>query len=147
VTYTTEPARPEDLDAALELLRRASLPEHGVADAFRHYVVVRDAARLVGVAGLEAHGEVALVRSVVVDAQYRGEGVGHALLDGVAALASGVGVTRLYLLTTTARDYFERAGFTDCPRDQAPPDIRRSWEFKTGCPAGAAFMSRAVQPA
>ncbi len=144
MTYTTEPARPEDLDAALELLRRAALPEHGVAAAFRHYVVVRDAARLVGLAGLETHGEVALLRSVVVDAQYRGEGVGHALLSGVAALASGVGVKRLYLLTTTARAYFERAGFAECAREQAPPEIRASWEFKSGCPASAAFMSRTL---
>jgi amino-acid N-acetyltransferase len=118
-----------------------------VADGFRHYVVVRDASRLVGLAGLETYGAEALLRSVVVDAQYRGEGIGRALLDGTYDLARGVGVARLYLLTTTAHDWFARAGFADTPRDQAPPAIRDSWEFRSGCPTTAAFMSRAVPAA
>ncbi len=147
MSYSTEPARPEDLPAALELLRRALLPEHGVKDGFGRYLVVRDASRLVGLAGLEQHGAEALLRSVVVDAQYRGEGIGRALLDGAYELARRDGVARLYLLTTTARDWFERAGFSDCPRDQAPKAIRGSWEFQQGCPKSAAFMWREVPAA
>jgi amino-acid N-acetyltransferase len=147
VSYTTEPARPEDLAAALELLRRALLPDHGVKDGFGRYLVVRDAGRLVGLAGLETHGRDALLRSVVVDAQYRGEGIGRALLDGAYDLARRDGVARLYLLTTSAHDWFARAGFSDCPRDQAPQAIRGSWEFQQGCPTSAAFMSREVPAA
>lgn len=147
MTYSTERARPEDLDAALELLRRAGLPEQGVAKSFGHYLVVRDAVRLVGLCGLELHGDDALLRSVVVDAQYRGEGVGQALLDGACALAGKVGATRLYLLTTAMRDYFARAGFEVVPRDEAPPGIRDSWEFKNGCPSSAAFMRRDLRRA
>jgi N-acetylglutamate synthase-like GNAT family acetyltransferase len=30
------------------------------------------------------------------------------------------GLTALYLLTTTARDYFPRLGFVPCPRAEAP---------------------------
>jgi amino-acid N-acetyltransferase len=144
MSYIAERARPEDLEAALELLRRAGLPEQGVTKSFGHYLAVRDAARLVGLCGLEVHGDNALLRSVVVDAQYRGEGVGQALLDGVWDLARKVGAERLYLLTTTAHDYFARAGFRDVPRDEAPAGIRDSWEFKSGCPASSAFMCRDV---
>lgn len=147
MTYTTERARPEELDAALELLRRAGLPEQGVAKSFGHYLVVRDAVRLVGLCGLEVHGASALLRSVVVDPQYRGEGVGQALLDGACDLARKVGATSLYLLTTSTRDYFARAGFQDVPRADAPPGIRDSWEFKSGCPSTAAFMRREVPQA
>ncbi len=147
VTYASEPARPEDLHAALELLRRARLHEHGVAEGFGRYLVVRDGARLIGLCGVETHGGDGLLRSVVVDAQYRGEGVGHALLRGAYGLAREAGLRRLYLLTTTARAYFQREGFGDCPREQAPAGIRGAWEFANGCPATAAFMSREVPPA
>ena len=53
----------------------------------------------------------------------------------------------VYLLTTDARDYFGRHGFTDCPREEAPPAIQQSWEWTTGCPSTAAFMRRSVDQA
>jgi amino-acid N-acetyltransferase len=140
--YSTEPARPNDLGPALELLRVAQLPELGVAERFGHYRVVRDMGRLIGVCGLEVHGDDGLLRSLVVDADYRRSGVGGLLVDDVCALARKIGLRSLYLLTTTARDYFLKRGFAECSRDDAPAAIRESWEFKTGCPASSAFMTR-----
>ncbi len=58
--------------------------------------------------------------------------------------AKRVELRSVYLLTTTARDYFARRGFADCPREEAPAAIRESWEFRTGCPSTAAFMKRPV---
>ncbi len=140
-----EPALPVDLPAALELLRREKLPEDGVDTQFERFVVVRDEARLVGVAGLEIHGEDGLLRSVVVDPQYRNEGVGGRLVGGCLAAAERAGLKAVYVLTTTARDYFLRKGFADCPRKEAPLPIRESWEYKSGCPSTAAFMRRWTQ--
>jgi amino-acid N-acetyltransferase len=140
-----EPARGHDLAPSLELLRRSDLPEKGVADAFGHYFVVRDDMQIVGLAGLEIHGEDALLRSVVVEETHRGQGLAGALVDAVADRAKRLQLRALYLLTTTARDYFFRRGFADCSRDEAPPAIRSSWEFRAGCPASSAFMKRAVE--
>jgi len=53
-----------------------------------------------------------------------------------------VGVAELYLLTTTAQEYFRRRGFADRPRETAPPAIRETWEFRSGCLTSAAFMRR-----
>jgi N-acetylglutamate synthase-like GNAT family acetyltransferase len=142
--FRTEAARAQDLDAGLELLRRAGLPDTGVAEGFSDFLAVRDGTRLVGLCGLEVHGKDGLLRSLVVDPQYRGEGVGAALVDGTMARARERGVSRVYLLTTTARDYFLRRGFRDCPREDAPTAIQESWEFKSGCPSTSAFMRIAV---
>jgi len=143
-----EPARPHDLRGALDLLGRAELTDQDVSEGWGHYFVVReDDGRVVGVAGLELHGEDGLLRSVAVDADYRGQGLAAALVEAVFQRASRVGLGSVYLLTTTARDYFARRGFSDCPRDQAPAAIRESWEFRTGCPSTAAFMKRAVAQA
>jgi amino-acid N-acetyltransferase len=145
MTLRAEPARPHDLPEALDLLGRSELTEQDVAEGWGHYFVVReDDGRVVGVAGLEVHGEDGLLRSVAVDPDYRGQGLAASLVEAALERAKRVRLRSVYLLTTTARDYFARHGFIDCPRDEAPPGIRESWEYRSGCPATAAFMKRPV---
>ena len=117
-----EPARPHDLRGALDLLGRAELTDQDVSEGWGHYFVVReDDGRVVGVAGLELHGEDGLLRSVAVDVDYRGQGLAAALVEAVVQRAARVGLRSVYLLTTTARDYFARRGFADSPRERRPP--------------------------
>ncbi len=140
-----QPARTHDLSGALDLLARCELASQGVAERFGHYFVVReDDGRVVAVAGLEVHGENGLVRSVAVDPDYRRQGLAAALLDSVLERARKLELRALYLLTTTARDYFARHGFLFCPREDAPSGIRDSWEFGVGCPKTALCMTRSV---
>lgn len=142
--YRAEGAQPHDLPVVLELLRRSQLPVEGVAEQFRNFIVVRDDASVVGVAGLEPCGEDGLLRSVAVEPAHRGTGVGRALVEGVLGLAVRLELRSLYLLTTTARDYFRGLGFAEHPREQAPAAIRESWEFRSGCPSSSAFMRRSL---
>ena len=138
--FQTEHAQAHDLASARELLRRLALPDHGVAEQFGHYLVVRDASRLVGVCGVEVCGDDGLLRSVAVDPDYRGEGIGALLVAGAQDLARRLKLEALYLLTTTADAYFRRHGFQDVPRERAPEAVRESWEFRAGCPSSSAFM-------
>ena len=145
MTFASEPARPHDLGRVLELLRGEKLPERGVVDQFGHYLVVRDDTQLIGVCGIEVHGEYGLLRSVAVDREYREHGVGDCLVRGALELASGkLRLKALYLLTATAPRYFERYGFHECVRAEAPDAIRESWEFRTGCPDTAVLMKRSL---
>ncbi len=145
MTLRAEPARPHDLRGALDLLGRAELTEQDVAERWGHYFVVReDDGRVVGVAGLEVHGEDGLLRSVAVDADYRGQGLATSLVDAALERAKILNLRAVYLLTTTARDYFARREFVDCARETAPAAVRESWEFRAGCPSTAAFMKRTV---
>jgi amino-acid N-acetyltransferase len=140
-----EPARPHDVPEALGLLRRCGLSERDVAERWGHYFVVReDDGRVVGVAGLETHGEDGLLRSVAVDDDYRGQGLGTSLVEAAVERAERLDLGTVYLLTTDARDYFARQGFGECPREDAPAAICGSWEFSSGCPSSAAFMKRVV---
>ena len=50
------------------------------------------------------------------------------------------GLRRLYLLTTTAEEYFPRYGFRRIPRESASPAARESVEFREACPASAVTM-------
>lgn len=143
--HRAEPARVHELASVLALLRDADLPETGVAETFRNFVVVRDDETVVAAAGLEVLGDSGLLRSVVVDPTFRGQGLGALLMAGVLQLASHLDLRALYLLTTSARGFFLKHGFADCPRAEAPPAVRQSWEFQTGCPETSAFLKRDLQ--
>jgi amino-acid N-acetyltransferase len=146
MTLQAEQARPHDLPGALDLLGRAGLPDNEVAPRWGHFFVVReDDGRVVGVAGLEVHGEHGLLRSVAVEPAYRGQGLAAALVEAVVARARLLELREVFLLTTTASDYFPRLGFKECARDAVPDAVRESWEFRSGCPKTAVVMVRPVR--
>lgn len=140
-----EPARPHDLAGALELLARVELTGRDVAAGWGHFFVVReDDGRIVGLAGLEIHGDDGLLRSVAVDPAYRGQSLGEALVAAAMERAALLKLRDVYLLTTTAERFFVRHGFATSPREAAPAAVAASWEFRAGCPATAVFMKRPV---
>lgn len=134
-----------DAPAIIELLERCELPTTGVAENLQAFAVCRSGSSIVGTSGVETYGTSGLLRSVAVDPSMRHRGVAASLLDHVFARAERDGLSALYLLTTTAKAYFERRGFTVCARDEAPAPIRESWEFRTGCPDTAVFMRRRLR--
>jgi arsenate reductase len=134
-------ATPRDLNDITSLLKRSNLPVEGLEDQFGdNYAVAESASRIVGSAGIEIYGDDGLLRSLAVDESMRSEGVGDALFRFVVRDVSRRGLKSLYLLTTTAAGYFERRGFTQIDRDQAPPAIKASREFAELCPSTSTAM-------
>ena len=129
------PARREEFAAIAGLLSAAGLPvedlDAAMLDAF---VVATDGRGLVGVAGLEVYGSNALVRSLAVDAERRSRGLGASLVDAIETEARSRGVTALYLLTTTAAEFFGRLGYTTHDRATVPRSIAATAEFSSICP-------------
>jgi len=135
-------ARPP-LATALALLEAASLPTGDLtAEHCEHFFFSGSTDNPTGMVGLELYGNVALLRSLVVAADRRGTGEGSALLEHAEQHAQANGVRRLYLLTTTAEQFFARHGYRHAPRDSAPDAIRATREFSGICPASSAFMMR-----
>ena len=137
-----ERAAAADSRAILEFLERAGLPIDGLAAHLDTTFVARRHGRLVGTSALELHADAALLRSVAVDAALRGHGVGHRLTEAAIGDAEARGIQAIYLLTTTAEDFFPRFGFVRVAREDVPASIRSSVEFTTACPATAAVMRR-----
>jgi N-acetylglutamate synthase-like GNAT family acetyltransferase len=82
--------------------------------------VCRLSGTIVGTVGLEVMGDLGLLRSLAVLPELRGQRLGHALWDGARDLARRRGISRLYLLTTTAAGLFSRCGFKAVARDEVP---------------------------
>ena len=74
-------ARSSDLDGAIALLEAAALPTAGVESQFASaFAVAESDGRIVGVAGIERHGSLGLLRSAATAPERRGQGVGEALV-------------------------------------------------------------------
>jgi amino-acid N-acetyltransferase len=134
------PAQADDLPAVLELLDRSELPRDGLAEHFDLALVARDGPQVIASAVVERYGDVGLLRSVAVDTDYRGQGLGGRLVGAVLAQARQEGLKTVYLLTTTAPDYFPRFGFVPIPRADVIPAVQQSVEFTSACPASALVM-------
>jgi amino-acid N-acetyltransferase len=128
----------------LALLRRASLPTDGLSDDLSDFIVAEAEGGVVGVVGLEIYGDSALLRSAAVGEGWRGGGVGRALIEQIIELARNRGARELFLLTTTAEQYFPKFGFTIVERSSAAQSIRASREFQGACPDTAVLMRRVV---
>ncbi len=140
------PATEADVPAIEALLRGADLPTEGLAAIVSRgaddVLVAERGGALVGAAALEVVGENALLRSVVVRADDRSAGVGRALLTQLLLEADRRRYEGVYLLTTTAGDWFPRFGFTRVERKSVPKGIAETWEFRTGCADTAIAMAR-----
>ncbi len=97
-----------------------------------------------GVVGLEIYGPAALLRSLAVQEDGRGNGLGAALVAFAEQFAAQKGVGTVYLLTTSAAAFFERRGYSHALRDTAPASIAATSQFSKLCPSSSAFMAKLV---
>ena len=136
------PARAEDLAEVEALLHSLDLPLAGLRQEYPGgYVIVREGGALVGVAGLEIYDRVGLLRSVAVAPSRQGTGLGQVLVADRLRAASDRGLDAVYLLTTTAPEFFRRLGFVPARRDEVPPSLAVSPEFADVCPASATCLA------
>lgn len=124
-----------------ELLESYGLPVSDIPknDQIQLFGIKEDGA-LSAVVGIELYGEYALIRSLTVKHQFRGSGIGRELVASLEDWARNRHVTRLFLLTETARRFFGHQGYKSIPRSEAPQVIKETSEFSGICPDSAEFM-------
>ena len=124
-----------------ELLAECDLPTSDLESRhFDNFLGCGSSDDLKGIVGVEIFGSVALLRSLAVAEEARGLGFGKALVASAEKYAKEKGVRELYLLTTTAGDFFARLGYSRADRNTAPEQIKGTKEFSGLCPDSAAFM-------
>lgn len=138
------PASEGDWPAIEDLLLKSELPLDGAREHLDNFVVGTLDGQIACAGGLEIYGSDALLRSVVVAQRLRGQGHGAALVATLTRIAREGGVSRLFLLTTTAASYFSAVGFVPTTRDDVPESVRQSREFQDACPASATVMTLQV---
>ena len=125
-----------------QLLQARNLPLDGAEPHLESFLVATEerTGAVVGVVGLERYGNVGLLRSVAVAESLGKHGVGTALVQTSIERARAGGIRALFLLTTTAADWFPRFGFISVRREDLPASMALSAELRGACPASAVPM-------
>lgn len=137
-------ASADDFNAVVQLLQAENLPTEDLKPDLPHFFVAVDAREVVGLIGLEIYDDAGLLRSMVVERDYRNRSIAKNLLSTLLHYAAEKQVRYIYLITTTAEMYFASKGFSVLNRDQVPASISSCQEFSTLCPTTATVMRKIV---
>lgn len=130
-----------DWPAVEALLLANKLPTEGARQHLPTHLLAVSNGEVVGCAGAEVYGDIALLRSVAVAPGLQRQGIGQLLIERLLHEATRRQIRRIFLLTVTAPEYFSRFGFKRGPIADAPEALKASAELQGACPACAAFMS------
>ena len=140
------PASERDYGDVIALLDAASLPTEDLErSSMAHFLVARDGSgKVIGAIGVERYGRTALLRSLVVAPEHRNRELGTRLVAEIEARCRSLAVADLFLLTTTARDFFARQRFQAIGRESVPIELRTAAEFTRLCPGSAVCMTKSL---
>ena len=140
------PASEQDYAEVIALLEAAILPTEDLErSSMAHFLVARDrSGKVIGAIGVERYGRAALVRSLVVAPEHRNRELGTQLVAELEARCRSLAVVDLFLLTTTARDFFARQRYKVIGRESAPEALRAAAEFTRLCPDSAVCMTKSL---
>lgn len=124
-------------------LQAAGLPVDDLDNAIpRSWWQATEGDSWIGIIALERHGDMGLLRSLLVRPEMRRTGSGRALVAVVEHAAGDAGLDAVYLLTTDAQDYFAGLGYRLVERDEVPDVVRATAQFSRLCPASARVLCK-----
>ena len=136
------PASSGDRAEIEALMITSGLPLDGLDHT--ELVLARIDGHLVGAAGIEQWGGEWLLRSVAVATEHRSTGIAELLVRDRLCIARLGGATAVHLLTTGARGYFERFGFTAIERATLPKALHQSSQLAISACSTAIAMVRPI---
>lgn len=131
----------------LDQLKLSGLPFEDL-DKDQHLLVgYYENEKLIGTGAMEIYGDYGLLRSVSITEAMRGKKLGSKITYHLIEHARLSSLKGLYLLTETAKGFFEKIGFELIDRNKAVAEIKNSSEFRHVCPASAVCMYLDLQRA
>ena len=136
----------QDYGDVIALLAAAPLPTEDLEPgSMAHFLVARDAfGKVIGAVGFERYGSAALLRSLVVATENRNRSLGSQMVAEMETRCRSSALSEVFLLTTTARDFFLRRGYQTIVRDSVPAALRAAAEFTRLCPDSAVCMTKSL---
>lgn len=131
MTFNIRKARVSDVQAIYDLLKRMAgqglLLPRSLSNLYEmvqtFWVGLDERDRVVGVAALQvAWDNLGEVRSLAVEEEYGGRGLGRALTLAVEGEARSLGVSRMFVLTYVP-GFFEKLGYQITPLESLPQKI------------------------
>lgn len=140
-TFFKEASEKQRKEAIL-LLNEAKLPTNDIDENVKLFVLQNEQ-EIIGTGGLEQIEKYGLLRSVSVKESEKGRGFGQKITESIEAYAKLVGIKELYLLTNTAKDFFDKKeNYEVVARNLVPNEIQESKQFAETCPSSATVMRK-----
>lgn len=135
----------EKLSEIMALLTLANLPVNDIGENVELFALEINE-QIIATAGLETNGRIGLLRSVSVLESQKGKGYGLLIVQKLEKYAKNQGIKELYLLTTTAQEFFEKkCNYEVTERIHVPTEIQSSQQFASVCPSSAVVMKKVIQ--
>lgn len=139
---TINELKPQEFDSVIALLHEAELEYSDLKQPNIRLFRFAEAEQIVGVSGLEIYGDQALLRSVAVSKKLQNKGIGSRIVAQIEQQAKDSGISELFLLTTTARGFFESLDYQVISRKDFPEALKQTEQFSSLCPVSAACMMK-----
>jgi amino-acid N-acetyltransferase len=133
-----------NLDYVESCLRQTNLPTQDLQTTPAEFYYATADGERIGVGGIEEYGRVGLLRSVAVEPSKQGHGYGSALCAALETTAQTNDIETLYVLTTTAAEFFTARGYDAIDRTTAPDAIEETTQFQNLCPSTATCMRKSL---
>lgn len=133
----------EERQDVIDLLKEQKLPVSDITEDTLLYLL-QDEEKTIGTVGLDIFDDCALLRSVSVVKEVQGKGYGKTLAEQIEKFAKESGINCMYLITNTAKYFFDRQGYCAIDRTTAPEFIKQTEQFSALCPSSAVVMKKRI---
>jgi amino-acid N-acetyltransferase len=135
------PASQNSFSSAIELLKQNNLPTEDITPGTQLFVV-EDGNEVIATVAVEYDYDDALLRSLSVSETKRGSGIGSELVSFIEDYVRRQGVRNMFLLTTTAADFFAKRGYKVIDRSNVPEFIQKTKEYSVICASSSTLMKK-----
>ena len=135
------PASQNSFSAAIELLKQNNLPTEDITPGTQLFVV-EEGNNVIATVAVEYDYNDALLRSLSVSGTKKGSGIGSELVLFIEDYVRRQGVQNVFLLTTTAADFFAKRGYKMIDRSNVPEFIQKTKEYSVICASSSTLMKK-----
>lgn len=135
----------DDLNILKEFMKKLNLVYEEIEKHLEDFFIIRVENKTVGCAGIEHYDDVGLLRSVGIDEELQGKGLGKKIVTKMIDYALEKGIVNLYLITNSAEDFFKKFDFTIVSRSEVDSRIQQTYEYTTGCEETASVMVKKIE--
>lgn len=141
ISMNIVPASQNSFSAAIELLKHNNLPTEDINPGTQLFVV-EEGKEVIATVAVEYDYKDALLRSLSVSDKKRGSGIGAELVVFIEDYVRRQGVQNIFLLTTTAADFFGKRGYKVIDRTNVPEFIQKTKEYSVICASSSTLMKK-----
>lgn len=123
------------------MLKKNNLPTEDI-DTGKQLFVIEEGEEVIATVAVEYDYNDALLRSLSVSENKRNKGMGEELVSFIEDYVQKQGVQNIFLLTTTASEFFLKRGYRIIDRSNVPPFIQNTQEYGVICSSTSTLMKK-----